>query len=220
MGVLQNPMSASGRVESGDAVLAAVKSVNASAIKQRVANFEKAHRAFSAAEKSVRAAEEKLRAQQAVVGEADAAQDEAVDALANALVGEGEARTNPFKQAGFMAPSRLVKIGFAEEAKQVHRLVAAVRKRKGLTAATVKAAKGADDAATKVENSLKPIAALLAARTTAMARRDALAPAWDAAFATLKRAARLAEDDGVKVFSALFESTSKPKKKAKPAPTA
>jgi hypothetical protein len=53
----------------------------------------------------------------------------------------------------------------------------------------------------------------------AIAQRDALIPAWEAAFAKLKRGARSAEDDGAEgLFESLFGTTAPRKKAAKAAP--
>ena len=53
-----------------------------------------------------------------------------------------------------------------------------------------------------------------------MTRRDALAQAWETAFAGVKRAARAAEDDGAKgLYGVLFERAKAAPKRKKKAPT-
>jgi len=76
--------------------------------------------------------------------------------------------------------------------------------------------KAAGNAARKVEAALKPIAKLEKARADAMAKRDALEQAWETAFASLKRGAKAAEDDGHRgIHAALFERPAPAKKKAR-----
>jgi hypothetical protein len=71
-----------------------------------------------------------------------------------------------------------------------------------------------EKAANAVLNGIKPIEGLVKARDGAIRARDAKAPAWEKAFASLKRATRTAEDDGAAgLFAALFE-VEKPKAKA------
>jgi len=125
---------------------------------------------------------------------------------------------NPFKPFGAPSPTALQGLGYAEEAKQILVLESAVLKRKGLSKASIDAAKAAGKAARGVQAELAAIPKLEKARTAAMPRRDALAQAWETAFAGLKRAARAAEDDGAKgLHGALFgraKASPKPKKKA------
>jgi hypothetical protein len=137
-------------------------------------------------------------------------------ALANALPADGLPRLNPFKTLGAPAPAVLCAMGYEAEAKTALALVAALQKRKGLSQASLAAAKTLAAAAKKVQQTLAPIAKLTKARTDAMSARDALDQAWETAFAALKRAARAAEDDGAKgLHAALFERAPKAKSKAR-----
>jgi hypothetical protein len=53
---------------------------------------------------------------------------------------------------------------------------------------------------------IEAIPKLTGAQTAAITRRDALAQAWETAFAGVKRAARAAEDDGAKgLYGVRFE---------------
>jgi hypothetical protein len=195
-------------------VLAAAKTISTGAIAKRLAAFSSAHRAYVAAQAKVDAADRKLRAAQAVVGERDVEQDEAVLALASTLAGLGMSRTNPFRPLGFEAPSRLVKLGYGVEAKRVLALVKAIGKHedvaKGASAACRRAAAGARS----VQAALARIPAVQRAYAEALTARDALAQPWETSFSALKRAARYADDDGGSaLFATLFERTAPPKKR-------
>ncbi len=224
MAMVQSNLSPGNRVEVGDAIVAASKTISMGKLKVRFKAFVAAHSAFSAAEAAVRKADDRLRARQGVVGAADAVQDAEVEGLAGALAGDGYARNNPFKVMGFASPSEVANLGYAEEAKTVRKLVAAVRKRKDVSADTLKAALRAERAAAAVEKALKPIKALEAARKKAMTARDALEQAWETQFAGLKLAARLADADGDgRALDALFvqpAAAAAPKRRSKAKPAA
>jgi hypothetical protein len=221
MPTLQGGDSPGKRLGSGDRLLEAAKAVDTRAVKERLGRFQRAHQAFRAEQARVEAADDRLRQQQAHVGDADAAQDEAVQTLASALAGDGLPRVNPFKPIGFQAPAVIVKLGYAEEAAVVTRLARAAEKRKGASKATVAAARAAARAAAEVQRTLKDIRPLTEARRAAIARRDASGQEWETAFAALKRGARAAVDDGATgLFAALFEQTApaRPRKAKKAAP--
>ena len=221
MGTLQSGESPGTRIAAGDSVLAAASSVSTKPIAARFAAFQKMHLAYAAADAKVKKATAALMQQQAKVGEADADQDVAAMALAGALPADGLPRVNPFKPFGAPAPATLCAMGYGDEAKAVLSLVQAVQKRKDLSKKSRAAAKRLGAAAKKVQATLAPIPKLTQARTDAMSARDALAQAWETAFASLKNAARVAEDDGERgLFAALFERSPKPKSKPKAKPTA
>ncbi|MFS8064842.1 MAG: hypothetical protein ACMG6S_00595 [Byssovorax sp.] len=218
METLQSGNSPGTRIAAGDSVFDAAESVDTKPIAGRLAGFKKVHEAYKAADGGVKKSGEALQRQQARVGEADVTQDGAVLDLAVALPGDGLPRVNPFKPFGAPSPTALQGLGYAEEAKQILALESAVLKRKGLSQGSIAAAKAAGKAALGVQAELAAIPKLEKARTAAMTRRDALAQAWETAFAGLKRAARAAEDDGAKgLYGALFgraKASPKPKKKA------
>ena len=221
MGTLQAPSSPEVRKSVGDDVISASGSVDTKPVRSRFDAFKKIHATYSASQKKVDSAQSALRIRQALNGELDAALDDAVEALATALSGDGLPRQNPFKPFGnFLPPSKLCELGYGEEAKQVRALVKKVLARKGLSAKSVSAAKKADAAAMAVEAALAKVEPIQNSYDSSLRARDALVPAWEAAFAKLKRGVRAAEDDGAEgLFEALFKTTAKPKKKEKPAPT-
>src|SRR5262245_30191220 len=100
------------RVDRGDAVLHASKNADTSPVKKRFAAFAALHAKYLAAEKRVSKAHEALTKQQQTVAAADVVQDEAVDALAGALAGDGFPRTNPFKSFGVAAPAVVKGMGY------------------------------------------------------------------------------------------------------------
>ncbi|MBI4512056.1 MAG: hypothetical protein HY698_20660 [Deltaproteobacteria bacterium] len=212
----RNPAS---RIQVGNDILESAKTVDTKPIKERLLLFEKAHRALAAAQAGVDKAEGTLRAAQEKVAEADVVQDEALMALAAALVGEGLPRMNPFKPLGFDAPSTIAKLGTAREAKVVKTLVAKVQKRKGTQAPSLRAARAAEKAALAVERASTPLDRLAEAYRAALSRRTAQELPWEARLAALKRGARAAADDGAPgLFAALFERDPSPPRKARRAP--
>lgn len=220
MGSLQAPSGAESRRAVGDDVIEAAAHIDTSPIKSRFDAFKKTHATYSVAQKKVQVADAPLSAQYEINGELDAALDEAVMRLADALAKEGMPRLNPFRGLSTFAPSTLVRLGYAAEAREVHLLVKKVLAKKGLSKATIAAAKAADAAATQLEATLKKVAPLKKAYDTALTQRDGLIPSWEAAFAKLKAGARFADDEGaVGLFEALFGTTVKPKKPKKKPPT-
>ena len=218
---LNNPRA---RREVGLAVLAAAKVVDPKPVKAPLAVFTKAHAAFVSAADKVAAAEAVRDAAHAAVAEADVAQDAAVDALVLALVTAGAPRLTPLKGLSNMAPTDLKKMGTAKEAKELLRIAAAVTKRGGVTPALKRALKGATDAAAAVQRAIVSVGPREKLYQESLAGRDALSQPWETALAYLKRAVRVAEDNGATgLFATLFQRTAEaPKKKpAKPAaPTA
>ena len=160
MGTLQAPSGAEARRAVGEDVIDAAANIDVSSIKSRFDAFKKIHATYSAAQKKVQVADAPLRALQEVNGELDAALDEAVVSLVEALAKEGFSRLNPLQGLSRWSASRLIKLGYLEEAKEVHAVVKKVLAKKGLAKTTISTAKAADLAATKLEASLKKIAPL------------------------------------------------------------
>ncbi len=203
------------RIVVGDQVLCAVDAVDTSTIAVRVASFKKAHLLYSAAEMAVRKMAQALRTRQEVVFDADVALNVAVDLLANALPADGFPRQNPFRVFGAPTPSALKAMGMAGGANEVLALEKAVLMKSSISPRSADAARAAGDAARKVQAALKPLAKLQKARIDAMARRDALAPGWSKALASLKLAAMAADDEGhAGLFAALFDRPAPAKKRA------
>jgi hypothetical protein len=176
--------------------LAAAKSVNTRPVQARLEAFARAQRGYAAAQAKVDGAEAALHAAQAKVAQRDREQDEAVDALARALITDGQSRSKPFAGCGGPTPAALMHLSAAEEARQIHVLVTALQRNAGLSKATQQACDAADKAARAAEKALAPIEALQAALSQARQARDALVQTWEKTFAGLKRGARAAIDDG------------------------
>jgi hypothetical protein len=220
MALLQLSGGAGTRVDIGDRLVAAAKTVDVKPISRVFARFKSAHAALKKHERDARDAEKQLRAAQGDLAAADLELDRAVEVLASALVGEGAPRLRPFTAVGeSQSPSAIRKMKLADQAK----LCAALGKRLERNPAqrVKRAAKALRDAATKVQNAQKPITARQGAFSEAIAIRLGPEQEWENAFVALKDAARAARhDDGGRIFSTLFEKTAKPRgttKKSKPA---
>ena len=215
-------MSPGNRLETGAAILAAARVVDTELVTPRLTKFTAAHRSYVAAQRKVEAVEAQVREAQAGVLRSDAEQDEAVEALARALVAEGQPRTNPFAAFGAAAPSAVKKLTVAEEAKAIHQLVAAVQRSKTVNQVTRDAAQAAEQAARAMEAALLPMDSLEVALRNARHERDAVGQTWETTLAALRRGARSAADDGAPgLYTALFGRVNRPTtKKAKPAPAA
>jgi len=208
MAIKKVGMSPGGRLETGAAVLAAAEVINSKLIqfiKPRLLEFSAAHRSYVDAQAKVDAANIKFRAAQAELGRCDAEQGEVVEALAGTLCADGQPRSNPFAAFGAAAPFNIKRLPSADEAAAVHELVAAIRRGKNLSKATLEAAAVADKAARAVEAALAPLAKLEEAARNARHTRDAIGQTWETTLAVLRRAARTAEDDGAPgLYAALF----------------
>ncbi|MBI5512446.1 MAG: hypothetical protein HY909_01685 [Deltaproteobacteria bacterium] len=219
-----HPTSNKARLAAGAAVLSAASELPTRPISQRLMAFRKVHAALVRAEAHIDAAEARLQEAQRALAEADVDQDAVIDPLADALVGVGLPRGNPFKGLALRSPSRMKAMGYGAEAEALLKLLERVRKRKGLTPAVKAACRRAEAAARAVLVALKPLGAMEASLANARARRDALTLGWETAFAALKRAARSADDDGGAYFATLFQATatepSRAARAAADAPTA
>ncbi len=202
------------RIDVGDKVLCSAEVVDTTPIAGRLATFKTAHTQYTAADVLVQSTLNALRAQQAKVESVDVDQDGSLDVLATSLAGDGFPRLNPFKPFGAPAPSVLKRTAASEKAAQVITLEASVLKKAAvISQKSEKAAIAAGDAARKVLDAAEPLAMLEKEYSLARARRAALEPAWERAFANLKRSAKSAEDDGhVGLFAALFDRPAPPKK--------
>ena len=210
-----NPKS---RRETGDEVLSRARSVSTAAVSGTLSAFTKAHAALTKADAAVARADLAARAKQAKGGEADARHDAEVEALASAAAGEGAARVRPFARWKGPAPSALREGPAGACARASAKLAATIAADGGAGPKTKAAAARLAKAAAAVEAALGLAALALEERRAAIARREALEPAWEKAFAVLKRAARAAADEpkSAGLFDALF-STTRPAKKKKPA---
>ena len=216
---LNNPRA---RREVGTMVLAAANVVDTKPVKTPLAVFKKAHVAFVKAADKVAAAEAVRDAAHASVAGCDVTQDGSVEPLVLALVLAGAPRLTPLKGLSNMTPSELKKMAAAKAAKELLRIVAAVTKRGGVTPGLKRALKGTTDAATAVQKAMVSVVPREKLYQESLAGRDALSQPWETALAYLKRAARVAEDNGATgLFAALFQRNAETPKKKKPAkPTA
>jgi hypothetical protein len=216
MGILQAGSSPGTRVKSGDAVLDRAASLNTSSVKKRVDGLRKVHREYTNAHGVAAKAVAALTAHERKIGELDDAQDAAVEAWVAARIGAGEKRTKPLASIGGPAPSGLVRMEASAEARLIKKLAA--KDLKHADAKVKRAAAAAIAAAEKVLAADGPRTLLVRARNAAIAARDAIGPAWEKAFASLKRGARAAEDDGASgLVKGLFDAPPRPaKSKAKP----
>jgi hypothetical protein len=220
MATLKLGSNVASQLDAGASIVAAADTVDTRLIKPRLSAFGGAQRTYKAAHEQVQAAEAHVTAAQMRLGELDVDQDEAVTALAAALIVDGQRRTNPFNVFGVPAPGKLMELAVADEAKAVHQLVAAVQRGKGASKPTLQAAQAAEKAARAVEQALAEIEKLQGSVRAARHRRDAVAQAWATALAALKRGARAAADDGAPtLYATLFDRPRPAKtKSAKPMP--
>jgi hypothetical protein len=211
------------RLEAGASILAAARLTDTRLVKNRLAAFERAYRAYGAAQRKVDAAERRLATAQQRVGECDAAQDDAVEMLARALVGDGHPRAQPFAAFGAASPAAIKRLAPAAEAKALSALIAALQRNKAVSKPTLQAAREVERAVGAVTRAQAPIDKLTAALHDARRTRDAIGGTWDSALGALKRGARAAADDGApQLYPSLFERparTSGRNGKRAPAPT-
>jgi hypothetical protein len=220
MAIIQVHTNPGSRIAAGNDLLARAGKVSAKAVTTKLAAFKKIHAGYVAAEKAATAASDAEATALQAIATADVTQDVELDKLASALIGAGGKRTNPFAAMGFEAPSLIAKMGYGDEAKRVKQLVAALDSK---APAAVKAAgKNALAASAAVTKAIALAVAPKAARVAALSGRHALDQGWETAYASVKNAARVAEDDGAKgIFNALFGGPKpRPKKKAAKAPAA
>lgn len=212
------------RLEIGSVVLSAAAGIDTVLITARLTAFATVHQSYSVAQRKVDAFEAKLRNAQVHLAQLDIEQDEAVEDLARLLIADGQPRVAPFSAFGVDSPSIIRKLPYGEEAKALHKLVAAVQLDKSVGRSTLAAARTAESAAQAVESALLALDTCLATLRDAREGRDAIAPMWEEALAALKRGARAAKDDGAPgLYAALFGNSVRSKKAktvaAMPAPT-
>ena len=85
-----------GRIAAGDSLLEAAATRDTVKVKARLAGFAAAHRALAKAQAALDDAEATPSARRVAVAERDLDQDQLVDRVASALVGDGLPRKNPF----------------------------------------------------------------------------------------------------------------------------
>jgi hypothetical protein len=166
--------------------------------------------------------ERQLAAAQQRVSECGAAQGEAVELLARALVSDGQPRGNPFAGFGAPTPYAITRLPVAEGVQALGALLAAVQRNKTVSKATGQTTRDVEKLMRATEQAHAPIDKLTAALHEARRARDAVGANWEAALAALKRGTRSAADDGApQLYSVLFERATRPShKNGKGAPQA
>ena len=212
MATLQSGKSPGQRIKVGDWLLGSDRGVDTKPVKPRFSVFKSIHLDYGKAnDLAVKAVAALMKAERNV-GELDVDQDGSLDVLALAHMFLGAPRQNPLAEYKMGTISDIKELAHEKEAKLLLKMSAKAKKHPN--AAVKKAGVAMEKAANAVLNGIKPIEGLIKAREAAMRARDAKAPAWEKAFASLKRATRAAEDDGATgLFAALFE-VEKPKAKA------
>lgn len=201
------------KLETGDKVLCGLDVVDTTAIANRVAAFRRAHEVFSVAELAVRAATRALYEHRVVIAAADADLNVAIEALAVALPNDGFDRKQPFRELGSSGPGALRNMPFAEGARAALVLEKAVLRETTIAIKTKQAAATMGNAARRLLQTIEPLAELEKTRMEAQAKRDALGPAWEKAFTSLKIGARAADDENHStIFAAVFERPGGKKK--------
>ena len=220
MGTIQAKGNPQSRIDAGDRVLQAAKTVDARVVKTKLVAFAKVHAAYAAAHKSVVAAEEKLSAAEEAVGSADDEQDSLVRLLAAKMIGDGAPKANPLSIFKLPPPSTLVDVRVELEVKKTKQLAKQAASWKNASPPTKAVAAKLGKASAAVASVLAKVPPLAKSHAAAIAKRDALGVPWVTAFAHLKNAARVAEDDGTRgLFAALFGApAARPATRAKAAP--
>lgn len=214
MATLDSPSSPAAMVSAGEAILAAASSIDTKPVKAKLKAFADAHKLFKSLQGAVAAAEDALASHRAKVANADVDQDDAIAELANKLVADGFARTQPFKGLSKFSPSKLAELGYTKEAKEATALAKKVIASKKCGKPSKDAAKALLKAAAAVVKALEPLSKWDAVYRGALTRRDAVAQQWTTTLAALRRASQAAADDGHgHIYTALFRSTAAPAKK-------
>ena len=211
MSIIQARKNPSARIDAGNHVLEAAKTVDTRSVKAKLAAFAKVHATFVAAHAVVAKAEHALHDAHDALGQADAEQDAAVHALAAKMIGDGALKANPFKPFGLPAPSDVATTAVEKELVLTAKLAALASKWKSATTGTRQAAALLAKKSAGTKKALDRVGPLQTAQTAAIARRDAIGVSWARAFAHLKNATRTAEDDGARgLFTAMFAVASVP----------
>lgn len=205
MGIVQSGGSVGNRIAAGEHVQARSETVDTTLIAAPLRAFFSIQKSYVSSDDKVKKASTRLALAERVLGEGDAVQDSTVNVAAAAYVNAGAPRKNPFEGLGVGTPSDIIKMATLKEAKVVLKLGGIAEKH--ADPGVKKAGAALKKAATAVLAKEKPIAERLKARTAAMTARDGLALQWEKAFASLKIAARAADDaNGTKLFEALFST--------------
>lgn len=204
------------RLQMGESLLVTARVVDTRLVKERLARFAQAHRSYVGAQRNVATTEQQLRAARKHLSACRTVQNEALDRLARGLIVDGHPRANPLAKFGGPSLSKVARLAFADGAKAVHRLVAAVRRSRSLSERASKAADAADEAARGVEQAIVALASVEASLRHVRRMRDAQAPGWHAAYLALGHGARAAAYDGSPGLHATLFGRPRATRKAKP----
>jgi uncharacterized protein YgbK (DUF1537 family) len=210
--------SAGTQLKSGAAILAAARTVDTRLIKDRLAAFARVQQGYADAHAKVQQGATELEKAQA---QFRSEQQRVVDALARALVADGQPLRKPFAAFGPVTMGALTRMPPAAAIKALAELIAALRRSKTLGKVTLQTLPDAEKTARGMEQALARIEVLGTAAGDAHATRDAVKQTWDTALGALKRGARAAADDGAPgLYTTLFARPARPNgKNHKPAPT-
>ncbi len=204
------------RLERGAAVLNAAQAVDTRLVKERLERFERVQTQYVDAQQKVDAGESGLEAAKARLAASNDVQEKAVEALARALVTEGQARSNPFEAFGAPSPSVLLKAPGAPATKAVRQLVVKIEADRGVGKKTIEAARAAEKAAHAVDQALAAVKSAKAAVRGARRTQDAIGEEWESALAALKRlASAVAEEGAPDVYVKLFPPVARAAPKGK-----
>ena len=203
MSTIQVGKSASGQLKAGAAILAAAQTTDTRLIKDRLAAFDRAQQGYANAYATLQEAQADLETAQA---QFRTEQQGVVDALARALVADGQPLRNPFAGFGAATVSTFMHLPPDAAVKELPQLIATLRRSKTLGKLTLQALPAAEKATRALDQALARMDGLRTAAHNARATRDAVAQKWEAAFAALKRGARSAADDGAPtLYATLFD---------------
>ena len=199
--------SAAAQLKPGAAILAAARTADTRLIKDRLAAFDRAQQGYADAHAQLLQAEAALETAQA---EFRTEQQGVVDALARALLADGQPLRDPFAGFGAAPTGTLMRMPPGEAVKALPQLIATIRRSKTLGKLTSQALPAAEKATRAMDQAVTRMDDLRTAAHSAHATRAAVAHKWEAALGALKRGARAAADDGAPtLYATLFERPSR-----------
>jgi hypothetical protein len=211
--------SAGPQIKLGAAILAAARTADTQLIKDRLAVFEQAQQRYADAHAKVQQIEAELAKVQA---QFRTDQHAVVDALARALVADGQPLRNPFASFGAARMGLLMHMPPADAAKALPELLAAIRRSKVVGKLTLQAVQNGEKVTSGMEQAVAHLEKLGTAVRDARSSRDAVTPTWEAALGALRRGARAAADEGAPtLYATLFDRPARSNAKnhkAAPAP--
>lgn len=208
--------SANAQLKAGAAILAAARTTDTKPVKDRLGAFDHAQQAYADAHGKMLHAEADLAKAQA---QFRAEQKGVVDALARALVADGQSLKSPFAAFGAVTMGKLLRMAPADAAKALPELITTIRRSKALGKVTLDALPKVEKSAAGLQPALAQIEALATAVRNGRSSRHAVAQAWETALGALKRGARAAADDGApSLYATLFDRPRTKSKNHKPTP--